>query len=98
MSRRDKFGVCGLFTCLALLVSLPATAGPALSLSTNSVVVQGTGGSDASATMQVINAGNGALKWSVMGVTPSWLSVSPASGTNHTVPPHGAGRTDSPNP
>jgi len=82
MSRRDKFGVCGLFACIALLAPLPASAGPVLSVSAPSVTVQGTVGSDASATMQVVNAGNGALKWSVVGVTPSWLSVSPTSGIN----------------
>ena len=84
MSRRDKFGVRGLFTCMALLVSLPASAGPVLSVSTQSVTVQGTVGSNLSTTMQVANNGNGALKWSVAVASggADWLSVSPTSGVN----------------
>jgi parallel beta-helix repeat protein len=77
-----RSGVYGLVASIALLAALPASAGPVLSVSTTSVTIQGSVGSDASATMQVINAGNGALKWSAVGVTPSWLSVSPASGVN----------------
>src|SRR5262245_40853097 len=82
MSRMVRSGVYGFVASIALLAALPASAGPVLSVSGRSVTVQGNVGSDASATMQVINAGNGRLKWSVVAVTPSWLSVSPASGVN----------------
>jgi parallel beta-helix repeat protein len=83
MSRMVRSGVYGLFACIALLAALPASADPVLSVSTSSVVVQGNVGSNApSTTIQVINSGNGALKWSVSGAFPSWLSVSPTSGVN----------------
>ncbi|HEU5255967.1 MAG TPA: right-handed parallel beta-helix repeat-containing protein [Vicinamibacterales bacterium] len=83
MSRMVRSGVYGLVASIALLAALPASAGPVLSVSATSVTVQGTAGSDApAATMQVINSGNGALKWSVVAPAAGWLSVSPASGTN----------------
>jgi parallel beta-helix repeat protein len=83
MSRMVRSGVYGLFACIALLAALPASADPVLSVSTSSVAVQGNVGSNApSTTIQVINSGNGALKWSVSGAFPSWLSVSPTSGVN----------------
>ncbi len=54
-----------------------------LSVSPTSVSVQANAGTNApSQTVRVSNAGNRALKWSVVQASASWLSVSPTSGVN----------------
>jgi hypothetical protein len=66
----------------AILLPLSVGAEPVLSVSPTTVSVQASAGANApSQTVRVSNAGNGALKWSVV-QGASWLSVSPTSGTN----------------
>jgi parallel beta-helix repeat protein len=70
-----------------ILLPLPVGAQPVLSVNPTSVSVQTNAGTNApSQTVQVSNAGNRALKWSVVCCTynqPNWqLSVSPTRGTN----------------
>jgi parallel beta-helix repeat protein len=68
----------------AILLPLSLGAQPVLSVSPTSVSVQANVGTNAaSQTVQVSNAGNRALKWSVVPpASPSWLNVSPTSGVN----------------
>jgi parallel beta-helix repeat protein len=67
----------------ALLVPVAAAAQAVLSVSPTSVSAQATQGTDAaSQTVRVSNSGRGALKWSVVQPTATWLSVSPVSGVN----------------
>jgi len=54
-----------------------------LAVSPTSISVQASQGTNAaSKSVQVSNAGKGALKWSVVQSSSSWLRVSPTSGTN----------------
>jgi parallel beta-helix repeat protein len=67
---------------LALLRSGPAVAAPILSVSPTSLSAQTAAGSNAPPqTVQVANGGNGNLRWSIVGPVPSWLAISPTSGT-----------------
>ena len=67
----------------AVLWPLAAEAQPVLSLSRTFVPVQANVGTNApSTTVQVSNAGNRALKWSVVVQQPNWVSVSPTVGVN----------------
>lgn len=71
----------------ALLVILPLAAGaqPVLAVSPTSVLAQASLGTNAAfQTVQVINTGNRALKWTVSAPTASWLIVSPTRGVNDT--------------
>ena len=66
----------------AVLLLPQSVAAQVLSVTPTSVSVQASAGSNApSQTVQIRNAGNGALKWSVQ-ESSSWLSVSPTSGIN----------------
>jgi parallel beta-helix repeat protein len=67
----------------AVLLPLPADAQAVLSVSPLSVTTTTTAGTNApSRTVQVSNAGTGALKWTVAQSSANWLSVSPNKGTN----------------
>jgi parallel beta-helix repeat protein len=67
----------------ATLLPLPAGAQAVLSVSPTSVTVQASAGTNApSQPVQISNAGKGALKWSVVQPSASWVSVSPTRGTN----------------
>jgi parallel beta-helix repeat protein len=70
----------------ATLLPRSAAAQQQLSVSPTSVNVQATVRTNAATqTVQIRNAGKGALKWSLVppsGGWPTWLTVSPASGTN----------------
>jgi parallel beta-helix repeat protein len=66
-----------------ILLPLSVGAQPVLSVSPTSVSAQANVGANApSQTVQVNNAGNRALKWSVVQGSPSWVTVSPTRGTN----------------
>ena len=67
----------------ALLLPLSVGAQPVLSVSPTSVSVQANTGTNApSQTVRVSNAGNRALRWSVVEASASWVRVSPSSGVN----------------
>jgi parallel beta-helix repeat protein len=73
----------GLLFLLGGAVLVPSSvAAQVLSVSPTSVSVSANAGTDApSQSVQIRNNGRGALKWTVT-ASSSWLSVSPASGTN----------------
>src|SRR5688500_10918330 len=67
----------------AVLLPLPVDAQAVLSVNPLSVTTTATAGTNApSRTVQVSNAGTGALKWTVAQSSANWLSVSPNKGTN----------------
>lgn len=65
-----------------LLMARTTAAQPVLSVSPTSITVDTVAGAAASERVQVRNAGNRALKWSVGAPSAWWMSVSPTSGTN----------------
>ncbi len=68
---------------IAVSLAVAAAPSPALSVSTTALSFSGTAGSSnpASQTVAVSNGGGGTLSWTASS-NQSWLSVSPASGTN----------------
>jgi parallel beta-helix repeat protein len=75
----------GAYIFLLMVAAVPSSAAaqPVLSVSPTLVNVHGyVGTNPTSQTIQVQNTGKRALKWSVVGPTDGWLTVSPTSGTN----------------
>src|SRR5687767_15917745 len=72
-----------LLVFVSVQLPLSVDAQPVLSVNPLSVTTTATAGTNApSRTVQVSNAGTGALKWTVAQSSANWLSVSPNKGTN----------------
>ena len=83
MSRFARSGALVVLVFSAVLLPLRAAAQPVLSVSPTSVNLQGTAGSNVtSSTVRISNAGNRALRWSIVSPTVPWLTVSPSRGVN----------------
>jgi Domain of unknown function (DUF4082)/Concanavalin A-like lectin/glucanases superfamily/Fibronectin type III domain/Viral BACON domain/Bacterial Ig domain len=82
-SARVSTGASTPWTMATVVFKNGAPAGPALSVSPSSLSFSGTAGgsSPAAKTLSVSNSGAGTLNWTAS-ESASWLSVSPASGTN----------------
>jgi parallel beta-helix repeat protein len=82
IARSAKFGLFVFFVA-ALILPVSADAQPVLSVSPTSFDLKANVGANVpTQTVQVRNAGNKALKWSIVAPTAPWMTVSPTSGVN----------------
>jgi hypothetical protein len=80
---RRRALLLGIVVALYFLPSAACGAQPILSVQPTSVSLETPQGSGPlSRTVQIRNAGNGALKWFVELPTPTWLTVTPTRGVN----------------
>ena len=81
--RLTRSGAFLFLAAAGLLMPLPASAQSVLAVNPTSISVTASAGTNAaSQTVRVSNAGNRALKWSVVQPGQGWLSISPTIGVN----------------